>query len=440
MFIHHRRERTSCDVMKQNKMYDTFSDSRGFGDNKTEEAGQKHQNDLMKEGQKDLCPNTSSYINPYSSAMQSNTAVTSPIDYYRLLGFNTSEVANNDLIILHDNFTNDRQPEFGACVHHDQALTQNQPIFCFLASHPQAAPLRGGGWLNTNNPLSCLPTSNNQKMAPFLITPAICSMDNSCRLEQTKKELIQRIGPSLLLSPNHVYVSSMNNYAASSLLQQPYLLHTAALPHIISESLLQSLSTHGLMYNMGTCTTPVLQQQLNEAKDSITAESENDGCEPNSLTHHLLYRSTQKNAGCSFSEHITKPASSKRKRKEKDAPRRPLSAYNLFFKDRRADLLKKGLQETKHKADDTEKPSAQVTISSKGVVTKLSASAPRVRKGRNPPHHIMSFKEMAQKVSEQWKNVSDEEKQQYQIQAKEEKERYQDELYLYQKKKQSKDS
>jgi len=47
---------------------------------------------------------------------------------------------------------------------------------------------------------------------------------------------------------------------------------------------------------------------------------------------------------------------------------------------------------------------------------------------------------MAQKVSEQWKNVSDEEKQQYQIQAKEEKERYQDDLYLYQKKKQSKNS
>jgi hypothetical protein len=68
----------------------------------------------------------------------------------------------------------------------------------------------------------------------------------------------------------------MNNYAASSHPQQPFLLNTTALPHIISASLLQSLTTHDLMNNMGTCTTPVLQQQLNEAKDSITAESENE--------------------------------------------------------------------------------------------------------------------------------------------------------------------
>jgi len=439
MYIHHRRKSTGCDVMEQNKICNTFSDRRGLGADKTDDADQKNQNDLMKEGQKDSCPNPSSYINTYNSAVQSNTTVTCPMDYYRLLGFNTSEVANNDLIILHDNFTNDRQPGFGACVHHDQGLTQNRPNFCVLVSYPLAAPLIGG-WLNANNPFCCLPTSNNQKMAPFLITPAIRSMDNTCRLEQTSKELIQRIGPSLFLSPDHVYVSSVNNYPASSPLQQPYLLHTAALPHIISKSLLQSLSTHDLMYNMGACTTPVLQQQLNEEKNSITAESENDACEPNSLTHHLLYQSTQKNAGCSVSEHITKPSSNKRKRKEKDAPRRPLSAYNLFFKDRRADILKTGLQETKHKAHDTEKPSAKIIISSKGVVAKLSASTPRVRKGRNPPHHIISFKEMAQKVSEQWKNVSEEEKQQYQIQAKEEKERYQDDLYLYQKKKQSKNS
>jgi hypothetical protein len=404
---------------------------------KTYAADQKIPIDGMEEGQKDSCPNASSYINPYSSAMQSNTTVISPIDYYRLLCSNTSTLAKTNQIVLLSNFTNDRQPAFGACAHHVQVITQNHPNFYPLASHPQAAPLIGG-CLNANNPLRCLPSSINQKLAPFLITPAIRSMDYSCSLEQTKIELIQRIGLGLLLSPNNEYVPSMNNNAASSHPQQAFLLNTAALPYIISESLLQSLSTHDLMYNMGTGAPPVLQQQLNEAKDSIKAETENDECEPNSLTHHLLHQLTPQKVGCSFSEHITKPGNNKRKRKEKDAPKRPLSAYNLFLKDRRADILKTGLQETKHNADDTEKPCAQVKISSKGVVAKLSASAPRVRKGRNPPHRIISFKEMAQKVSKQWKNVSEEEMQQYQIKAKEEKERYRDELYLYQEKKQSK--
>lgn len=425
--------------MEQKKFYETYSDRRGSGADQTDDDDQKNQDDSIVKDQKDAFPNASSYLYPYGSAVLSSTPSTWPIDYYQLLSPNTSTVTNNDLIILHQNVTNDRKPGYGSYVHNDQALSQNHPNFYVLARHPQAIPLIGG-WVNFNNPLSFLPESNNP-MASFLITPKICSMDNYCSSEEqvqkkTKKELIERIGSSLLLSPNHGWVPSMNNYAASIYPQQDFLLNRATLPRIISETLLQSLYSHDLMYNMGTCsTTPVPQQGLNEAKESIATEPKNDACEPNSLTHHLPHGSTRNLASCSFSERPTKLASNKRKRKEKDAPRRPLSAYNLFFKDRRGEILKSGLQAIKDRADDIEKPRAQVKISS-----RLNSSTPRVRKGRNPPHHIISFKEMAQKISEQWKNISEEEKRQYQIKAKEEKERYQDELYMYHKMKQSKGS
>lgn len=113
----------------------------------------------------------------------------------------------------------------------------------------------------------------------------------------------------------------------------------------------------------------------------------------------------------------------KRRRKEKDAPKRPMSAYNLFFKDIRAEILKSDVPNTTENID----------AASIGV----TKSRCRRRKGRSSPHNKISFQGLGVKVGEMWRNISDEQKQSYQARADEERKRYRDELLVFQTKKSS---
>jgi len=239
-----------------------------------------------------------------------------------------------------------------------------------------------------------------------------------------------------LLVPNHGYGPSIIDNLDWAHPRQSFLFNTTILPNIIADSVRQSLNPQFLMHDSRTSSNPPSTQPRLPFNSSSTG-SIDQSCGPHTLESDVLLSSSD-NSPTSCTRHIAKIVSNKRKKKEKDAPRRPLSAYNLFFKDRRADILKNGTKATKGQIFDNRKPSPQDKTLTTVEVKEVSRSLPRVRKGRNPPHHIISFKEMALKVSDQWKNISEDEKQQYQVQACKEKERYQDELYIYQNRKKKK--
>ena len=116
-------------------------------------------------------------------------------------------------------------------------------------------------------------------------------------------------------------------------------------------------------------------------------------------------------------------------------PKRPLSAYNVFFQEQRQQILDdpiKSSGEGLQKADgDMSKPSSTGSLTETTVATVQSESdeCPKKRK-RYEPHHKMSFESMAKTIAKRWKEtVSDEIKMRpYQDVAKVEKERYVKEL------------
>ena len=100
-----------------------------------------------------------------------------------------------------------------------------------------------------------------------------------------------------------------------------------------------------------------------------------------------------------------------------DRPKRPLSSYNLFFKEERAKMI-------------AELPGDVPS----DALSDASSSQGRKRK-KQKPHRKVGFEEMARRIGRAWKNVDPELKPRYQAMAEEEKKRYKAEMDEYLKRK-----
>ena len=109
------------------------------------------------------------------------------------------------------------------------------------------------------------------------------------------------------------------------------------------------------------------------------------------------------------SRSIEKPK--KRRRKPRDKPKRPLSAYNLYFKDEREKIINETPTQT------------HVTVNEKTTWPGK----------KRPPHGKISFEELAKTIGSRWKNLDEERKSHYKEKADEDLERYATQMKLYDK-------
>lgn len=103
----------------------------------------------------------------------------------------------------------------------------------------------------------------------------------------------------------------------------------------------------------------------------------------------------------------------KRKRKPKGKPKRPLSAYNLFFKDERERIL------NSIPGEPEEEKEKKITWPGK----------------KRAPHGKIGFESLAKTIGSRWKVLSKERRAHYKVKADEDLERYANEMKLYEERK-----
>lgn len=120
-----------------------------------------------------------------------------------------------------------------------------------------------------------------------------------------------------------------------------------------------------------------------------------------------------------------------KRKKDQDEPKRPLTAYNIFFRDERARLLTEAAIAAGKGKDF---PAKWTTA---GAKAGSDPSMPRRRRNRRKTHGLISFEEMARKVSQKWHEADEPVKLKYHLLAEKDRERYDREKadYLLQRKK-----
>lgn len=105
------------------------------------------------------------------------------------------------------------------------------------------------------------------------------------------------------------------------------------------------------------------------------------------------------------------------RKKPKDKPKRPLSAYNFFFKEEREKILKVVLSEENTKEEND--PEADDYITDE-MMTRLRKEGGKV-----------SFEEMGKLIGQRWKNIDPDRLSKYSEMAAEDTERYKKEMQSY---------
>jgi hypothetical protein len=136
-----------------------------------------------------------------------------------------------------------------------------------------------------------------------------------------------------------------------------------------------------------------------------------------------------------------------RKKRARDMPKRPLSAYNLFFKQERQRIIKSQPVDRKEspvagigaKADDVAAPSVPTAVnedqsgSAYSIDNSALDSGPK-RKDRAIPHRRIGFESLAKVIGKRWKSLSEDENALYQAEAAVELQTYRTQIEIYKEK------
>lgn len=115
------------------------------------------------------------------------------------------------------------------------------------------------------------------------------------------------------------------------------------------------------------------------------------------------------------------------KKKPADMPRRPLSAYNLFFSEERERILKeiegKEKGETEEGEEEKSKEGEKTEDEKPKALLRPMIPSQKKRRPHRKTHGKISFQELARMVGDRWKNLPEEERKYYQDLAKEDMQR-----------------
>jgi HMG (high mobility group) box len=129
------------------------------------------------------------------------------------------------------------------------------------------------------------------------------------------------------------------------------------------------------------------------------------------------------------------PGKKKPRTKDKDKPKRPLSAYNLFFRDERALMLSKIPAKIDGNNNNDIRPVSDDQQSQADAVKDSSRKRKRVLK-----HGKMGFEEMAKIIGSKWKDIDPVRLKKYQEEANQDRERYKKDIEIYNLKQQTKEA
>jgi hypothetical protein len=136
---------------------------------------------------------------------------------------------------------------------------------------------------------------------------------------------------------------------------------------------------------------------------------------------------------------FAKSGKKSRPKKPKNKPKRPLSAYNIFFKDERHKILE-GIpdkkdqdaddddDESKVKTEDDEKPEGE---DGEGDEKDGDGKKAAGKKRKRVPHGKIGFESLAKIVGQRWKELPPDELEIYKKRAEEDMKRYRKEMEAY---------
>lgn len=132
---------------------------------------------------------------------------------------------------------------------------------------------------------------------------------------------------------------------------------------------------------------------------------------------------------------FAKSGKKSRPKKPKNKPKRPLSAYNIFFKDERAKILSgipdKPEEEDEGAGEDGENKTVKKEEGEEGAIEEGEKKKTSGKKRKRVPHGKIGFESLAKIVGQRWKELPPEELEQYKKRAEEDMKRYRKEMEAY---------
>jgi hypothetical protein len=132
----------------------------------------------------------------------------------------------------------------------------------------------------------------------------------------------------------------------------------------------------------------------------------------------------------------TETKTKKVRKKPKDRPKRPLSAYNIFFKEERARILEeiptekdeKEAKEADSKTDSKDKDKDEKVTEEE---TPPADGSKPIRKRKKLPHGKIGFESLAKVIGQRWQDLESDEVKYYKDKAEEDMKRYKIEMEVY---------